>query len=232
MHYTAADFGDSVRLLTANAASAHYLVPYLTDRSYSEAGFDKVEIFNLVDETERAWHAGMSSWQGRTNLNDSSIGIEAVNLASETAGIFSFPSFGPFQIDAIAQLAANILSRYPDISPTRVVGHSDIAYTRKSDPGPAFPWRDLYLRGVGAWYDEATKAEFYETFTKSGLPSHADLLASFERYGYAVPEIDDEGSISLMIRAFQMHFRPERYDGVIDVETAAILYALNAKYGS
>lgn len=157
LHYTAQNFADSVKSLTGKSVSAHYLVPDPTEATYQVAGFSGVRIFNLVDENERAWHAGTSQWGTRSNINDTSIGIEIVNLASGDGENITFPPFNPQQIEAVTQLAQNILQRYPDISPVNVVAHSDIAPGRKSDPGPQFPWQQLYQAGVGAWYDEATK---------------------------------------------------------------------------
>jgi N-acetylmuramoyl-L-alanine amidase len=230
LHYTAADFAESVRLLTGQDVSAHYLVPSSSDVTYQARGHRKVKIFQLMDEADRAWHAGQSFWQGRSNLNDSSIGIEMVNLATKQDGVFNFPEFDPEQIEAFSELALDMLRRFPDIDPTRVVAHSDVAYTRKSDPGPAFPWKHLSALGVGAWYDEATKEEFERQFNNSGLPPLVQLLKAFATYGYAMPRIDDAGAICSLVRAFQMHFRPANHNGVVDEETAAILYALNHKY--
>ncbi len=90
-----------------------------------------MRIFNLVDENERAWHAGVSYWDGRNNLNDTAIGIETVNLATDNDGVFTFPPYNVTQIAAIKALASNILYRFPDITPVNVVGHSDIAPGRK-----------------------------------------------------------------------------------------------------
>ncbi|OFB06433.1 N-acetylmuramoyl-L-alanine amidase, partial [Salmonella enterica] len=155
MHYTALDFKASITALTGPSVSAHYLIPDPSEKTYIDAGFKDMRIFNLVDENERAWHAGVSSWAGRSNLNDTAIGIETVNLACDNNGVFVFPPYNPVQIDAIKELAANILQRYPDITPVNVVGHSDIAPGRKSDPGAAFPWKELYDAGIGAWYEES-----------------------------------------------------------------------------
>ncbi|GAA4665594.1 N-acetylmuramoyl-L-alanine amidase [Bartonella pachyuromydis] len=272
MHYTSLDFKESVMALTGEDVSAHYLVPDPTEQSYIEAGFKDMRIFNLVDENERAWHAGMSSWAGRSNLNDTSIGIEIVNLAkgysdssekaykddcelqnyvnswSEGDGVngtalqletenlevdncqnFIFPPYNPRQIDAVKELALNILQRYPDIMPTGVVGHSDIAIGRKSDPGAAFPWKELYLAGIGAWYDEKQKDGYQEQFYKS-LPPQEDVLAKLKCYGYDISVASSEMGYRDLIRAFQFHFRQENYDGILDIETAAIIYALVDKY--
>ena len=226
MHYTAINFSASINALTGKEAtvSAHYLVPNPLDITYQNAGFGDMRIFNLVDENERAWHAGVSSWAGRNGLNDSSIGIEIVNEASDDKGVFTFPPYSPTQIQALISLSKNILQRYPDLSPTNVVGHSDIAVGRKVDPGPAFPWKALYDEGVGAWYDEDTKQK-YTTKLSTGLPDKKDILAAFKKYGYAV-----DGEYSLLVRAFQLHFRPRRTTGVADLETLSILFALVEKY--
>ncbi len=231
MHYTALDFKASVAALTGSAVSAHYLVPDPTDESYIAAGFTDMRIFNLVDENERSWHAGVSAWAGRSNLNDTSIGIENVNLASESGDEFVFPPFNPVQIEAIKQLAANILQRYPDITPVNVVAHSDIAPGRKSDPGAAFPWKELYDAGIGAWYDDATMQTYLAQFSAS-LPSKAEMVARLKTYGYDTSEAKTESGYNALIRAFQLHFRQGNYDGVADAETAAILYALVEKYFS
>ncbi len=230
MHYSAEKFSGAVTSLTGNQVSAHYLVPDMKDESYIHAGFKNIQIFNLVDENARAWHAGKSSWAGRTNINDTSIGIEIVNLATEKEGIFHFPPYPAEQIAAVKQLASNILQRYPDIIPVNVVAHSDIAPTRKSDPGPMFPWQELYEEGIGAWYDNETKEEYTQQFVSYGLPTRAELLSRFSIYGYDISFANSEAGYKYLVRAFQMHFRPENYNGYIDIETAAILYALVKKY--
>ncbi|XAO71961.1 MAG: N-acetylmuramoyl-L-alanine amidase [Acetobacteraceae bacterium] len=91
LHYTAGNFASSIAALTGPLVSVHYIVPDETDPSYRAAGYTDTKIFNLVDEKDRAWHAGISYWRGRNNLNDSSIGIEIVNLASDDHGVFTFP---------------------------------------------------------------------------------------------------------------------------------------------
>lgn len=228
IHFTSRDFKSSATILTGPSVSAHYLVPDPTDQTYRDAGFKDMRIFNLVDESGRAWHAGVSQWAGRNNLNDTSLGIEIVNLAND----YDEHVYAPYnleQIDAVKELAANILQRYPDITPTHIVGHSDIALGRKVGPGPAFPWRDFYTVGIGAWYDESTKQRYRAKFCNA-LPSKVEVLNKLGQYGYATSNAESEGGYVDVLRAFQLHFRPEKYDGVLDVETVAILYALVEKY--
>ncbi|MNG68922.1 N-acetylmuramoyl-L-alanine amidase [Serratia plymuthica] len=232
LHYTAQNFADSVQSLTGKSVSAHYLVPDPEDQTYQAAGFSGVRIFNLVDEDERAWHAGVSKWGSRNNLNDTAIGIEIVNLASGEGEDITFPPFNPQQIAAVTQLAQNILQRYPDITPINVVAHSDIAPGRKSDPGPQFPWRQLHQAGVGAWYDDAVKQRHQREYHCQGIPAQRELLALFAKYGYDTSAATDAEGYRQLVRAFQLHFRPQQYGGVMDVETAAILRALVDKYAA
>ncbi|MDB6443029.1 MULTISPECIES: N-acetylmuramoyl-L-alanine amidase [Pseudomonas] len=229
-HYTAANFSSSVNTLTGASVSAHYLIPDFNDPSYLKAGFNEPQIFNLVDENQRAWHAGVSSWGGRNNLNDTSIGVEIVNLATDNQGQFTFPPYDPRQIEAIQYLASNLLQRYPDISPVNVVGHSDIAAGRKSDPGPMFPWQALYAKGIGAWFDESTQRACMHAYECAGLPTREQLLGLFKKYGYDTSAATTSMGFQRLVRAFQLHFRPARYDGVMDIETAANLAALVKKY--
>ena len=231
MHYTALDFAGSVTALAgAGRTSAHYLVPDPTDASYIAAGYKEVTVFNLVDEKDRAWHAGLSRWRDRNNLNDTSIGIEIVNLARESGGGLVFPPYEPRQIDAVKDLARHILARYPDIVPVNVVGHSDIAVGRKSDPGPRFPWRELYEAGVGAWYQAETVDAITQRYGREGMPPREAIVAGLKKYGYDVSGAASDAGYRNLVRAFQLHFRPDKYDGVPDVETVAILFGLLDKY--
>ncbi|GKW43195.1 N-acetylmuramoyl-L-alanine amidase [Pectobacterium parvum] len=230
MHYTALNFKDSVNALTGNSVSAHYLVPDPTEQSYIDAGFNNMRVFNLVDEKERAWHAGNSSWANRTNINDTSIGIEIVNLASDDGhGNITYPAFNAVQVNTVKALALNIIQRYPDITPVNIVGHSDIAPGRKNDPGAAFPWEELYASGIGAWFDQRTK-EKYESQFQQALPAEREIILKLKEYGYDVTDADSDKGRQGLIRAFQLHFRQSDYSGIIDIETAAILYALVEKY--
>jgi N-acetylmuramoyl-L-alanine amidase len=230
LHYTASDFAGSAKTLTGPSVSAHYLVPDPDDPSYKAAGFEGMRIFNMVDEKDRAWHAGVSSWRGRTNLNDTSLGIEIVNQATDRDGKFTFPPFHPQQVKAVKDLALNILQRYPDITPRNVVGHGDIAPGRKTDPGPKLPWRDFHQAGVGAWYEEDVKAKYVARYTETPL-ARDEAAKQLGKYGYDTSGAGSPSGFKDLVRAFQLHFRPQNYDGVLDVETAAILSALVERYG-
>lgn len=227
LHYTALDYPTSMRVLTKQAVSSHYLV--------NSENNNEIDI--LVSEDARAWHAGVSFWDGRTNLNDSSIGIEIVNQGyTEYGGKKYFFEYPSYQIQKVAALAKNIIERYK-IEPNYVLGHSDIAPQRKEDPGPLFPWEKLYRDyQIGAWYEDYDK-QYYET---QFLPEYASdsifiktVQQDFARYGYeieATGEWDEKST--RVVSIFQMHFRPANYDGVLDRETWAILKALIKKYKS
>ena len=100
---------------------------------------------------------------------------------------------------------------------------------RKSDPGPLFPWHYLYQAGIGAWYDEVVKGKYMQQYAES-FPTRQLVFQLFTRYGYDVSAASSATGFQLLVRAFQMHFRPANYDGVLDLETAAILAALVEKY--
>lgn len=235
LHYTALDQLKSIDVLTKQEVSAHYLVPDdFTD-----------SIFVLVDETKRAWHAGAGSWKGVNNINFSSIGIEIVNQGYTTTTPVSgnpdmataeryFYDFPAFQIEKVAELSRDIIDRYK-IEPINVLAHSDVAPQRKHDPGPKFPWKMLYEQyNIGAWYEESQKIIYLSQFPYDQKDSTAFILSvqqDLEKYGYEIQKTgiwDDQ--TKKVITAFQYHFRPERYDGIMDTETWAILKALLLKY--
>lgn len=242
IHFTSEDFERSLAILkgeTERRVSAHYLIPELDDETYSD---DKLRVYSLVSTSERAWHAGKSYWAGKTGLNDQSVGIEIVNQSgctqdiatlgnsAEFAAACTFQPFGSEQIDMLVRLLKQILEQHPDIRPEAIVGHADIAPTRKVDPGPLFPWKQLFDAGIGAWFDETRVIELV------GLMSHAPLTIEQQQslllaYGYkvSVTGIEDEQS-QLAVRAFQMHFRPANYSGFFDEESAAILISLLERY--
>lgn len=223
LHYTAMDFKTSLNTLTnkETQVSAHYLIP--------ETDIDgQRKIFQLVPENERAWHAGVSNWGKRANINDTSIGIEIVNLGyKDEAGKRTWYPFSDYQIQTVIELAQNIIKRY-GIQAINVIGHSDIAPGRKVDPGPLFPWKKLYENGIGAWFDER------ELDIKDEDEAPIDILGlqkNLKTYGYAIETTGTlDQKTQMVLQAFQMHFRPTNYSGKPDAETVAILNNLVHKY--
>ncbi|MDG2376284.1 MAG: N-acetylmuramoyl-L-alanine amidase [Woeseiaceae bacterium] len=242
LHFTSEDFAESMRLLATPVrfrVSVHYVVPEPGDDTYPR---DKLVVHRLVDESRRARHAGISYWAGRQNLNDASIGIEIVNRsacvssnpdAEEPAPEdqdCTFLDYPEEQLQLVIDLCKDILARNPEIDPVDVISHGDIASNRRVDPGPQFPWKRLYENGIGAWYDDETVEGYRLALAKN--PRDIDFLQrAINLYGY---DLDISGENDLRsrfaVRAFQIHFRPEKYDGIFDRETAAILLALLEKY--
>lgn len=226
IHYTADDFDVSLATLTEQNVSAHYLIP-----EHPPVVSGKPRVWQLVPEDKLAWHAGISFWRGATRINDTSIGIELENRGwQKTAGSKSFTPFAPEQIAALIPLAKDIIARY-DIQPQNVVAHSDVAPQRKDDPGPLFPWQRLAALGIGAWPQPERVAFYLNGRDPAAAVEPAALLDLLSRYGYEVTPEMTPAQQKRVIVAFQMHFRPGRWDGVADAETQAIAEALLEKYG-
>jgi N-acetylmuramoyl-L-alanine amidase len=203
LHYTGMRTGKAAldRLVDPAAqVSAHYMI--------DEDG----TVYRLVDETRRAWHAGIAAWAGERDVNGRSIGIELVNPGHE----FGYRAFPEPQMAALIELAQGILARHP-IPAARVLGHSDVAPARKQDPGVLFDWPRLAKAGIGLWPDPTPPRD----------APIAEVQALLARYGYDVPRTRalDE-STAAVVTAFQRHFRPARVDGVPDAETIGRLAAL------
>lgn len=213
LHYTVANTPRSLDILSKRNVSSHYLI---TDE-------EPPRIYQLVDESRRAWHAGQSEWYGRSDLNASSIGVEIVNKGPVDGG---WQPYTENQISALITLLQDIVARH-QIHARNVVGHSDIAPQRKQDPGPAFPWKRLADAGLGRWYDEAKAARLADQYRAKGLPPAAAIQEKLRHAGYAAPHSGTlDAETRRVLRAFQMHFRPARHDGEPDAETLAILDAL------
>lgn len=198
LHYTgmASAEGAITRLCDAEAkVSAHYLV--------HEDG----EILRMVADEHRAWHAGRSHWRGVTDVNSASIGIEIVNPGHE----FGYRPFPEAQVDAVVRLVAHLKDKH-EITRGNIVGHSDVAPTRKRDPGELFPWNRLARLRLAL--PRPTKNLMDPGWSQAGF------CLALERFGY------DVSNEMAAIMAFQRRFRPELIDGEIDAECRMILLAL------
>lgn len=239
LHYTGMPDGQGLRggerairwlRLPVSQVSAHYVV--------DEDG----RITQLVAENRRAWHAGRGAWDGDTDVNSASIGIEIVNPGhwwdmgaspdrDPERPVEIHPGYRPFpeaQIAAVIGLARDIVARH-GIPADRILAHSDIAPGRKRDPGELFPWEALARAGIGLWVPPAEEARGRALRLGETSPPVAALQAMLRHYGYGIEVggVFDEATAAV-VEAFQRHFRPSRVDGVADAGTVATLRALIA----
>ena len=193
----------------ASKVSAHYLV--------DEDGM----IYALVDEARRAWHAGVASWHGETDINGCSIGIELVNPGHE----FGYRAFPDAQMIAFERLCADLMERH-DISAARVLGHADVAPSRKQDPGELFDWSRLAALGLAVWPEPR---EVSSTTMREG-DADEEVLAlqvALGSIGYGIVGDSRYGAATTaVVMAFQRRYRPAAVDGVADPETRAMLAGL------
>ncbi|MBA3814077.1 MAG: N-acetylmuramoyl-L-alanine amidase [Alphaproteobacteria bacterium] len=225
IHYTDMESAEAALAWLTNPVSkvsAHYLI--------DEDG----RIYQIVNEEHRAWHAGESYWQGRTNLNNCSIGIELAN----TGHSHGYKPFPEAQIHSLIELCREIKERW-SIPSNRILGHSDIAPGRKQDPGHLFPWERLAREGLGLWPGEddellvnyppsvipespkgasGTQEKTCNVTNASWVPASAGMTPILlSAIGY------DITSSQHALLAFQRHFQPHKVDGVADQETYALL---------
>lgn len=198
LHYTGMRTAEEALERMCNPAaevSAHYMI--------DEDG----TVTQLVDEDERAWHAGRSYWRGITDVNSASVGIELVNPGHE----FGYRPFPKAQIEALLPLLGDIRRRH-GIPRGNVVGHSDVAPARKQDPGELFPWDRLARHNLCLPVPRVGMRLVYD--------NPGAFYLALERFGYDI----SDGRAA--VRAFQRRFRPKRVDGEIDGECGALLFEL------
>jgi N-acetylmuramoyl-L-alanine amidase len=178
--------------------SAHYLV-----------GRDGA-IYQLVDDLDRAWHAGAGRWGTIDNLNAASIGIELDN-----DGRSDFPD--P-QVEALLRLLADVTTRHR-IDRRALIAHGDMAPTRKRDPSHLFPWQRLAQAGFGIWPQSPLAAP----------PPGFDAVLALRLLGYPTDDLP------AAVRAFHRRFRGiddgDDPQATLDAEDARILHALTMPRG-
>ena len=206
LHYTGMKTGEEAlhRLCDPAAkVSAHYMI--------EEDG----RVFQLVDEKQRAWHAGKSFWRGITDINSASIGIELVNPGHQ----FGYRAFPPAQIDVLKKLLLDIIQRNKMQPRTTSLAHADVAPERKEDPGELFPWRELAAAGIGLWPEPKTD--------NYGFADDAEVQTLLRAIGYDCPTIGSyDKPTRAALLAFQRHYHPENLTGTPEKETVARLRAL------
>ncbi|TIU67593.1 MAG: N-acetylmuramoyl-L-alanine amidase [Mesorhizobium sp.] len=214
LHYTGMATGPGAEAWLCDPASdvsAHYLI--------HEDG----RIVQMVRESDRAWHAGKSSWFGRTDINSCSVGIEIVNPGHS----LGYPDFPRRQIDAVIGLCKGIVQRH-SIAAQRVLAHSDVAPGRKVDPGEKFPWKTLFAAGIGHLVPAPVRqgATLKTGDTGSDVEALQSMLALYG-YGAEISGMFDRQT-EIVVEAFQRHFRPRLVDGMADGSTIRTLQRLLA----
>jgi N-acetylmuramoyl-L-alanine amidase len=213
LHYTGMPDVEAAiaQLCTAGTdVSAHYIV------------LEDGRIVQCVPEAKRAWHAGQSSWAGEEDINSCSIGVEIINRGHD----WGYPDFPLRQIAAVIALCRGIMLRRK-VPSHRVLAHSDVAPSRKRDPGEKFPWHSLANSGVGHWVQPAPIVRGDTLKLTSISDDVLNMQQALAKYGYSVPTTGKyDGSTMDVVGAFQRHFRPARVDGIADHSTLTTLHAL------
>jgi N-acetylmuramoyl-L-alanine amidase len=215
LHYTGMPDveGAIAQLCTAGTdVSAHYIV------------LEDGRIVQCVPEAKRAWHAGVAFWAGEDDINSCSIGVEIVNRGHD----WGYPEFPLRQIAAVIALCRGIMLRRK-VPSHRVLAHSDVAPSRKKDPGEKFPWHSLANSGVGHWVQPAPIARGEGLRLGTISDGVRNLQQALARFGYGIPINGKyDGATMEVVTAFQRHFRPARVDGVADHSTLITLQSLLA----
>ncbi|MDC9701560.1 MAG: N-acetylmuramoyl-L-alanine amidase [Alphaproteobacteria bacterium] len=216
-HYTGMESADdAIRRLRCSVAkvSSHYIIDM------------DGRIIQLVRESDRAWHAGLSFWAGDRNVNFLSIGIEIVNIGHRSG----YPAFPIEQMESLKALCLDIIGRY-QISCSRIVGHSDISPARKIDPGEKFDWEWLACRGIGIWVNSTPIRDELRMCLGSRGPLVEEVQEQLALIGYEVRVTGYfDCQTGLVISAFQRHFRPALINGWADCGTRALLAALAPEF--
>lgn len=214
LHYTDMENADAAlaRLSDAQAkVSAHYFI------------HRNGQIMQLVEDSRRAWHAGVSYWRGETDINSASLGIELDHAGHDAAG--QMAPFAQPQMDALYALLAMLVERHA-LDPRHIWGHSDIAAGRKIDPGEAFDWRALAQAGFGLWLDDVKIENVPPIALGSTDKAVQPLQKALAAFGYQITADGVFGEATQKtIKAFQRHFRPTKINGIADAETQTLVYA-------
>ena len=174
------------------------------------------KIILMVPETYEAWHAGKSNWKKDKSLNKKSIGIEISNKGHE----FGYQLFKKKQIESLIKLSKFLVKKYK-IKQHNILGHSDIAFERKIDPGENFPWKNLSKHQIGCWH-EISEKYLIKIRNKSILKSEEIKFFNYlNKIGYNVKSKYSSKN-SMLIKNFQRHFRQELVNGKIDKECLLI----------
>jgi N-acetylmuramoyl-L-alanine amidase len=176
-------------------------------------------ITQMVREDKVAWHAGKSKWKKFINLNEHSIGIELVNRGHE----FGYQKFSTIQITSLIKLCKRLKKKY-SLKRENILGHSDIAPLRKSDPGEKFPWKKLNQYRLGNWFSYSKKNIKFA----NGVKTDNIFFKNLHKLGYRYFKIKSRNreKDKLIIKSFQQHYLPKNVSGKIDLKTLKISHLL------
>ena len=215
IHYTAIiDYKKAINRLVdkKHKVSAHFLI--------NKVG----QIYNLVDISNRAWHAGISYWSGSKDINSESIGIELDNSGHYR----KFEKYSSKQIRSLIKLL-NYISKKYKIKKSNVLGHSDISPYRKNDPGEKFPWHDLNRYNFGSnpkkvKISNLKKIDNYLEIKLKTKKTNLKCLYILKKIGYDTkPAEKNSYKLKKLIKSYQMHYRQNNVNGKIDSETYKFL---------
>ena len=216
-HYTGMKTDrDAIKRLTSikSKVSSHYFIK------------KNGEILNLVPDLYTAWHAGISGWKKKRSLNKNSIGIEISNPGHN----YNYKNFTRKQINSVYKLSVNLIKKYKIIS-ENILGHSDIAPSRKKDPGEKFPWKYLSKKKIGYWHDFKQRDLLKNRNLKINKFEKKDFINNLYKIGYLKSsKIKKTKYLKVLAKAFQRRFRQELVNGIIDKECTIISKNLANKF--
>ena len=178
----------------------------------------------MVPDNYEAWHAGKSLWKKDKSLNKKSIGIEISNKGHQ----FGYEKFSKYQIKSLIKLSRYLIQKYK-IKKSNILGHSDIAFDRKKDPGEKFPWELLSRKGVGIWHK--INCEKLKKFRKKKIHKTEEkkMINFLKKIGYYTKNLS-KINLAKLVKSFQRRFRPELINGKIDLECLIIAQKLSKLY--
>ena len=167
----------------------------------------------MVPEKYTAWHAGISNWGKYSSLNKNSIGIEIHNTGHDN----KYESFNKKQINSLIKLCLYLKKKYK-IKNKNIVGHSDISYSRKKDPGEKFPWNNLAQKKLSVWHNlndktlrKLRKISIHKKYKNQFFKNLKKFVFYFLNY-------KKKKNKNYLIKAFQRRFRNQLINGKIDKE--------------
>ena len=201
---------EAIERLTSmkSKVSSHYLIRY------------NGEILIMVPDLYEAWHAGVSSWKNLKSLNKHSIGIEISNPGHE----YNYKKFTKKQNQSLKKLSQFLIKKYK-IDKKNILGHSDVAPTRKKDPGEKFPWKYLAKFGIGKWHSLSQKNLIKNRRKKISLIDKKIFFKNLLSIGYSIKiptKLKKDKFLNFITIAFQRRFRQELINGKIDQECLLI----------